>query len=92
MYITIPVAPWEAALGESISVPLPGGGLKLKIPKGSSSGKKLRLKGKGIPSKNPGDLYVVIKIVLPPANDEKSKKLYEEMKSLNFDPRSNFKI
>ena len=92
VYITIPVAPWEAALGESISVPLPGGGLKLKIPKGSSSGKKLRLKGKGIPSKNPGDLYVVIKIVLPPANDEKSKKLYEEMKSLNFDPRSNFKI
>jgi curved DNA-binding protein len=92
VYITIPVAPWEAALGESISVPLPSGGLKLKIPKGSSSGKKLRLKGKGIPSKTPGDLYVVIKIVLPPANDEKSKKLYEEMKSLNFDPRSNFKI
>lgn len=92
VYITVPVAPWEAALGESVSVPLPGGAIKLKIPKGSSSGKKLRLKGKGIPSKTPGDLYVVIKIVLPPASDERSKKIYEEMKSLNFDPRSNFKI
>lgn len=92
VYINIPVAPWEAALGESVSVPLPGGGIKLKIPKGSSSGKKLRLKGKGIPSKTPGDLYVVIKIVLPPASDEKSKKLYEEMKTLNFDPRAHFKI
>lgn len=92
VYINVPIAPWEAALGESVSVPAPGGAIKLKIPKGSPSGKKLRIKGKGIPSKSPGDLYVVIKIVLPPASDEKSTKLYEEMKSLNFDPRANFKI
>ena len=92
VYINLPVAPWEAALGESVSVPVPGGGIKLKIPKGSSSGKKLRIKGKGIPSKTPGDLYVVIKIVLPPASDEKSRELYEEMKKLNFRPRANFKI
>lgn len=92
VYLNLPIAPWEAALGESVSVPVPGGSIKLKIPKGSSSGKKLRLKGKGIPSKTPGDLYVVIKIVLPPASDDKAKKLYEEMKNLSFDPRANFKI
>lgn len=92
VYINLPVAPWEAALGESVSVPVPSGEIKLKIPKGSASGKKLRLKGKGIPSKNPGDLYVVIKIVLPPVNDEKSRKFYEDMKSLNFQPRAHFKI
>ena len=92
VYLNVPVAPWEAALGESISVPTPEGNIKLKIPKGSATGKKLRLKGKGIPSKNPGDLYVVLKILLPPADSDKSKKIYEEMKTLNFDPRTNFKL
>ncbi len=92
VYINMPVAPWEVALGESISVPIPGGSIKMKIPKGSFSGKKLRLKGKGIPSKQPGDLYVVLKIVIPPAKDDKSQKLYEEMKNLDFNPRANFKI
>ena len=92
VYLNVPVAPWEVALGESISVPAPGGTIKLKIPKGSFSGKKLRLKGKGIPSKTPGDLYVVLKVVLPPADDEKSRSVYEKMKDLNFNPRSHFKI
>lgn len=92
VYVNLPIAPWEAALGESVSAPLPGGSIKLKIPKGSSSGKKLRLKGKGIPSKIPGDLYVVIKVVLPPVSNDKAKKIYEEMKNLNFDPRANFKL
>jgi curved DNA-binding protein len=92
VYINVPIAPWEAALGESISVPIPVGNIKLKIPKGSSTGKKLRIKGKGIPSKQPGDLYVVLNVVLPPGDSEKAKKIYEEMKTLNFDPRVNFKI
>ena len=92
IYITYPIAPWEAALGESVSILTPEGGINLKIPKGSENGKKLRLKGKGIPSKTPGDLYVVLKIVLPPADNEKTQKIYEEMKTLNFNPRTNFKI
>jgi len=62
----------------------------LKIPAGSSQGKKLRLKGKGIPAKKPGDMYVVINIVLPPASDNKARKVYEEMKELDFNPRANF--
>lgn len=56
----------------------------------SQQGKEFRLKGKGIPSKKPGDLYVVINIVLPPANTEEAKKVYEDMRDLNFEPRANF--
>lgn len=92
LYLPLPVAPWEAALGGHVSVPSPAGTLKLKIPKGSMSGKKLRVKGKGIPSQPPGDLYVTLQIVLPPADNEKAKRLYEEMSKLNFDPRRHFGI
>jgi curved DNA-binding protein len=90
IYIHLPLAPWEAVLGTKVDVPTPAGNIKLKIPAGSTQGKKLRLKGKGIPSKKPGDLYAVINIVLPPADDEMSRKVYEEMKDLNFNPRANF--
>jgi curved DNA-binding protein len=90
IYIHLPLAPWEAVLGAKVDVPTPAGNIKLKIPAGSTQGKKLRLKGKGIPSKKPGDLYAVINIVLPPADDEMSRKVYEEMKDLNFNPRANF--
>lgn len=91
IYINLPLAPWEAALGAKVKVPTPSGNINLKIPAGSAQGKKLRLKGKGIPSTKPGDLFVICNIVLPPADDEKSRKVYEEMKDLNFDPRANFK-
>ena len=90
IYIDLPVAPWEAALGNTINLPTPGGNLKLKVPAGSKQGKKLRLKGKGIPSKIAGDLYVTLNIALPPADSEKARKVYEEMKDLNFNPRENF--
>jgi curved DNA-binding protein len=90
IYIDLPVAPWEAALGNTVTMPTPGGSIKLKIPAGSSQDKKLRIKGKGIPSRTPGDLYVILKSVLPPANTEKARKVYEEMKDLNFNPRTNF--
>ncbi|MDX2442864.1 MAG: DnaJ C-terminal domain-containing protein [Bacteroidales bacterium] len=90
VYVNLPLAPWEAALGATINVPSPVSNIKVKIPAGSAQGKKLRLKGKGIPAKAPGDLYVVINIVLPPANDKKARKVYEEMKDLNFNPRVNF--
>ena len=90
IYINLPLAPWEAALGAQINVPAPAGNIKLKIPAGSAQGKKLRLKGKGIPAKIPGDLFIIINIVLPPADNSKAKKVYEEMKDLNFNPRENF--
>jgi curved DNA-binding protein len=91
VFMTLPLAPWEAALGAKVNVPTPAGTIKLSIPKGSTSGKKMKLKGKGIPSKAGGDLYVEFQIVLPPANDEKSTKLYEQMRELNFNPRPTFR-
>ena len=90
IYLNLPVAPWEAALGNTITIPSPGGNIKLKLPADSFQGKKLRLKGKGIPAKPPGDLYVIINIILPPADNEKAKEVYEQMKDLKFDPRINF--
>jgi curved DNA-binding protein len=88
LYLDLPVAPWEAALGGSAKVPTPGGVVDLTIPAGSVGGRKLRLKGRGIPSNPPGDLYVVLKIVLPPADTEQAKEFYREMQDkLAFNPR-----
>lgn len=90
VFMTLPLAPWEAALGAKVNVPTPAGTIKLSIPKGSASGKKMKLKGKGIPAKKGGELFVELQIVLPPANDEKSTQLYEQMQELNFNPRPTF--
>jgi len=89
VYMELPVAPWEAALGAKVKVPTPAGVLDLKIPAGSTNGRKMRLKGKGIPAKQAGDFYVQLKIVLPPADSEKAKAFYEKMKQeLPFNPRA----
>jgi curved DNA-binding protein len=89
VYMSLPVAPWEAALGATVTVPIPSGNVDLKIPAGSGQGNRLRLKGKGLPAKEPGDFYVELKVVLPPADSEKAKALYETMKNeLPFDPRA----
>jgi curved DNA-binding protein len=88
--LTFPVAPWEAALGASVTVPTPGGSVEMHIPAGAQSGQKLRLRGRGLPGQPPGDQYVQLKVVLPPADTPQAKALYEEMRSkLNFDPRAN---
>jgi curved DNA-binding protein len=88
LYLDLPVAPWEAALGGSAKVHTPGGVVDLTIPAGSAGGRKLRLKGRGIPASPPGDLYVVLKIVLPPADTEQAKAFYREMQDkLAFNPR-----
>lgn len=87
--LELPVAPWEAALGEVVKVPTPQGSVDLKIPANSRSGQKLRLKERGIPGTTPGDLYVVLKIVLPPADSEQAKVFYQEMKQkMAFNPRA----
>ncbi|WFB35806.1 DnaJ C-terminal domain-containing protein [Kiritimatiellota bacterium B12222] len=92
LYVTLPIAPWEAALGAKVRVPTPDGDVTVVIPKGSLSGSKMRLKGKGIPAKQPGNLYITLQVVLPPADDEKTIALYEEMKTLNFNPRQTFAV
>jgi curved DNA-binding protein len=93
IYLDLPVTPWEAALGSTVKVPTPSGIVEMKIPAGSGSGKKMRLKGRGIPGKITGDFYVVLKISLPQADSDKAKAIYEQMKTeLNFNPRQNLGV
>jgi curved DNA-binding protein len=89
VFVSLPVAPWEAALGATVTVPIPSGSVDLKIPAGSGQGSRLRLKGKGLPTREPGNFYVELKVVLPPADSEEAKALYRKMESeLAFDPRA----
>lgn len=93
VYLELPLAPWEAALGASVKVPTPAGTVDLKIPAGSQPGKKLRLKGRGIPAREKGDLYVVLQIALPRAQNETQRRIYEEMKQeFSFNPRAGMEV
>ncbi|MDH3639695.1 MAG: DnaJ domain-containing protein [Gammaproteobacteria bacterium] len=93
VYVNLPVAPWEAALGAAVKAPTPTGTVDLKIPAGSANGHKLRLKERGIPGKPPGDLYVVLNIALPQADSEEAKAAYREMaRMLNFNPRAHLGV
>jgi curved DNA-binding protein len=88
LYLTLPVAPWEAALGAVVRAPTPDGMVDLNVPAGSQTGRKLRLRQRGIPGDPPGDLYVQLEVVLPPATTEKAQALYRQMaQDLAFDPR-----
>ncbi|MDB5800338.1 MAG: cbpA1 [Rhodocyclales bacterium] len=90
VYLDLPVAPWEAALGATVNAPTPEGSVKLNIPAGTVAGRKLRLKGKGIPGKTPGDLYVTLAITLPPAQTEAAREAYRAMaKGFDFNPRTH---
>ena len=87
--LTLPIAPWEAALGASVQTRTLGGPVDLRIPPNAKAGQKMRLKGRGLPGSTPGDQYVVLKIVLPPNDSPKAQALYEQMRQeLNFDPRA----
>lgn len=93
VYLDLPVTPWEAALGATVKVPTPDGMVDLKITKGATSGRKLRLKARGIPGQPPGDLYVVVQITLPPAESEAAKDLYRKMEQeLAYNPRSKLGV
>jgi len=87
--LELPITPWEAALGGKINVPTPTGKVDLKIPKSVSSGTRMRLKGRGIPGKTPGDFYITLEIVLPDNLSDKEASLYQALQeaSENFDPR-----
>lgn len=90
VYATLPVTPWEAALGATVKAPVPDGAVEVRIPAASRNGRKLRLRGRGIPGEPPGDLYLVLDIHLPPADTPRARALYETMASeLAFDPRQN---
>ncbi|HSC63253.1 MAG TPA: DnaJ C-terminal domain-containing protein [Caldimonas sp.] len=91
VYVELPLAPWEAALGATVDVPTPEGTVQLTIPKGSQAGRKLRLKGRGLPGKNPGDLYAVLAIALPKAESDAARAAYETLAKAfaAFDPRAH---
>ena len=97
VYVDLPVAPWEAALGAVVDAPTPEGAVQLTIPAGSQAGRKLRLRGRGIPAGGPGktagDLYAVLAIALPSADAPQAKAAYEALAdaAAGFDPRAALK-
>ena len=91
LYVDLPLAPWEAALGASVPLATPTGTIELTIPTGSAAGRKLRLKGRGIPGEPAGDLYAVVAIVLPAADTDAARQAYEALRQAAgaaFNPRS----
>lgn len=90
--VDLPVAPWEAALGATVPIMTPGGEAKLRVVAGSSSGRRLRLRGEGMP--NPrgkaGDLYAVVKVMVPKSLGKRERELFEELSAVSdFDPRGS---
>ncbi len=92
LQIVVPLAPWEAALGASVEMPTLTGKITLTIPAGSQSGQRLRIKGKGLASKkSTGDLYAILKVVMPPKPDEKARALWQQLsEQAAFNPRTGW--
>ncbi len=90
VYLDLPVTPWEAALGAEVQAPTPTGRVEVTVPPGSAAGRKLRLKGRGLPGATAGDFYFVLQIVNPPADTDSAKALYQEMarQFASFKPRA----
>ena len=91
VYQPLMVSPWEAALGASVEVSTPGGAvMEVTVPAGWKAGRKLRLKGRGIPGKPAGDLYLELHIALPPAADDTSRAAYASLAQAfaHFNPRA----
>jgi curved DNA-binding protein len=87
--VELPVAPWEAALGATVAVPTPDRRVELNIPPNSAAGRRLRLKGLGLPGQPPGDLYVVLTIVLPPSDSAAAQQAWRTLaKAFDFKPRA----
>jgi curved DNA-binding protein len=90
LVVELPVAPWEAALGATVPVPTLGGSAKIKVPAGSSSNRRLRLRGEGMPGPGgrKGDLYASVRIVVPKKLEKRERELFEELAAASrFDPR-----
>jgi len=89
IYLDLPVAPWEAALGAVVSLPTPDSTVQLTIPPNSAAGRRLRRKGKGFPGEPAGDMYAVLAIALPPADTDAARAAYRAMAgAFRFDPRA----
>ncbi|MCU1656934.1 MAG: molecular chaperone DnaJ [Pseudonocardiales bacterium] len=91
IYVELAVAPWEAALGATVPVPTPGGEAKVTVPGGSSSGRRLRVSGEGMPNRRGarGDLYAIVRIVVPRRLKRRERELFEQLAAVStFDPRS----
>jgi curved DNA-binding protein len=90
LYVDLLLAPWEAALGTSVALDTPGGEAKVKVPAGTSSGRRLRLRGRGLPNPRgkPGDLFAEAKIMVPARPSRAERRLFEQLAAeSNFDPR-----
>ncbi len=92
LILTLPVAPWEAALGAKVTVPTLEGSINLTIAPNSQSGKKLRIKGKGLKRKAvTGDLYAILKVIMPPTSNDEANQLWRKLAEINaFDPRTEW--
>ena len=93
LYLDLPLAPWEAALGASVEVPTLGGPVRLKVPAGTNTGQKLRLGKRGLPKRGEGegDLFAIAQIVVPPALTEREKTLFKDLaQASTFNPRASF--
>ncbi len=87
--VDLPLAPWEAALGARVPVQTPTGEVTVRVPPGTSSGRKLRLRGRGLPNPGgrPGELYAEVRVVVPRRLTERQRRLFEELAATGFDPR-----
>jgi len=93
LYLDLPLAPWEAALGTTVHLPTPAGTVALKVPPGTRAGQQLRLTGRGLARSGgtPGDLYAIAQIVVPGVLDERQRALFKELaEASNFNPRTHF--
>ncbi len=90
VFLDLPVSPWEAALGATVQAPTPTGWVELNIPPNSPPGRKLRLRGRGLPAATPGDFYFVLQVVAPPAASEAERRAYRDLAArfAHFDPRA----
>lgn len=90
LHMELPLAPWEAALGATLELSLPDSNIKVRVPAHAQSGQQLRVRGKGLPSTPPGDLLLELRVVLPAANSNRARELYQTMaRELNFNPRQD---
>jgi curved DNA-binding protein len=92
VYVDLPLTPWEAALGATVAVDTPGGEAKVRVRAGTSSGKRLRLRGRGLTNEraHAGDVFAEVRIVVPPTLTTEEKRLFEELAATStFDPRSH---
>ena len=92
LHVDVPVTPWDAALGTTLQVPTLTGSAKVRLPAGSSSGRRLRLRGKGMPGRRSrhGDLYARVQIMVPDRLDERERKLFEELRTdSSFHPQAS---